>query len=255
MVGQHLSVGTPRGTLDDQLDAALADSFPASDPVAILIDHAVHDIRLQPTLSTQMLNDTSLAHGALAGGVGDTPPDDRDAHAFRRGVTDQKLTENVMYATSIDIPDNVRCSSVALLNARLADVIDLALRLKHAHWNIHGPHFIALHSLFDALRTEVDAQADLLADRVAAFGGHAEGLLQQVTLATTLPPYAADANTERAHLEALAQAMGVFGAKIRRAIQDAADAGDAGTADIFTQISRAADKQLWKIEAHFRQKR
>ena len=160
-----------------------------------------------------------------------------------------------MYATSIDIPDNIRCSSVALLNARLADAIDLALRLKHAHWNIHGPHFIALHSLFDELRTEVDAQADLLAERVAAFGGHAEGLMQQVTLSTTLPPCAADANTERAHLESLAQAMGVFGAKIRGALQDAADAGDAGTADIFTQISREADKQLWKIEAHFRQKR
>ena len=52
-----------------------------------------------------------------------------------------------MYATSIGIPDNIKCSSIALLNARLADVIDLALKLKYAHWNIHGPHFIVLHSL------------------------------------------------------------------------------------------------------------
>ena len=160
-----------------------------------------------------------------------------------------------MYATSIGIPDNIKCSSIVLLNARLADVIDLALKLKYAHWNIHGPHFIVLHSLFDELRAEVDAQADLLAERVAAFGGHAEALMPHVASVTTLPPYAADANTERAHLESLAQAMSAFGTKIRSAIQETTDAGDAGTADIFTQISREADKQLWKIEAHFRQKR
>ena len=160
-----------------------------------------------------------------------------------------------MYATSIELPDNVRSSSIALLNERLADAIDLAARLKYAHWNIHGPHFIVLHQLFDDLHDEVDAQADLLAERITAFGGHADGLIDHVASSSSLPPYASDANTERAHLEALAAAIGTFGAKNRVAIQGATDAGDAGTADIFTQISREADKQLWKVEAHFRQKR
>jgi hypothetical protein len=47
-----------------------------------------------------------------------------------------------MYLTSIDISENTRLSSAVLLNARLADALDLAAQLKHAHWNIHGPHFM-----------------------------------------------------------------------------------------------------------------
>jgi starvation-inducible DNA-binding protein len=160
-----------------------------------------------------------------------------------------------MYASSIDLPDNVRSSSIALLNARLADAIDLAAQLKYAHWNVHGPHFMALHLLFDDLHDEVDGHADLLAERVAAFGGTAEGVLQQAVGATTLPTYPTDANTEHMHLEALGHSLAAFASKARAAIQDTTDAGDLGTADIFTEISRAADKALWKIEAHFRPKR
>ena len=160
-----------------------------------------------------------------------------------------------MHLSSIDLPDNVRSSSIALLNVRLADAIDLAAQLKYAHWNVHGPHFMALHLLFDQLHDEVDGHADLLAERVAAFGGTAEGTLRQSVGATTLPPYPTDANTEHAHLEALGHAFTAFASQARAAIQDTTDAGDLGTADIFTEISRAADKALWKIEAHFRPKR
>ena len=160
-----------------------------------------------------------------------------------------------MYSSGIDLPDNVRSSSIALLNARLADSIDLAAQLKYAHWNVHGPHFISLHQLFDSLHDEVDGHADLMAERVAAFGGTAGGTLQEVITATTLSTYPTDASTEHAHLEALSHALTAFASKARAAIQDTTDAGDLGTADIFTEISRAIDKALWKIEAHFRPKR
>ena len=160
-----------------------------------------------------------------------------------------------MYTSSIDLADNVRSSSIVLLNARLADAIDLAAQLKYAHWNVHGPHFMALHLLFDQLHDEVDGHADLLAERVAAFGGTAEGTLQQSVGATTLPSYPTDTTTEHGHLESLGHALTAFASKARAGIQDTTDAGDLGTADIFTEISRAADKALWKIEAHFRPKR
>jgi starvation-inducible DNA-binding protein len=163
--------------------------------------------------------------------------------------------DDEMYASSIDLPDNVRSSSIALLNARLADAIDLAAQLKYAHWNVHGPHFMGLHVLFDDLHDEADGYADLLAERVAAFGGAAEGTLQHAVAATSLPTYPTDANTEHGHLEVLGRSLAAFAGKARAAIQDTADAGDLGTADIFTEISRAADKALWKIEAHFRPKR
>jgi starvation-inducible DNA-binding protein len=157
-----------------------------------------------------------------------------------------------MYLTNIDLSANIRAASALLLNARLADAIDLATQLKHAHWNIHGPHFRTLHLLFDELHDEVDAQADLMAERVASFGETAQGTLLQVVASSSIPAYPEDAKSERTHLEALAAAFAIYCGHIRRDIQTSADAGDAGTADIFTEISRAADRQLWKLEAHFR---
>jgi starvation-inducible DNA-binding protein len=44
-----------------------------------------------------------------------------------------------------------RAAVPAILQARLSDTLDLQARLKHAHWNVTGPNFIALHDLFDRL--------------------------------------------------------------------------------------------------------
>lgn len=42
-----------------------------------------------------------------------------------------------------------------LLNQHLADVLDLGLQAKQAHWNVKGPHFIALYELFDKVAEEL----------------------------------------------------------------------------------------------------
>lgn len=156
-----------------------------------------------------------------------------------------------MLTTGNDLTANIRSASVVLLNARLADAVVLAAQLKHAHWNVRGRHFIALHLLFDELNAEVVLQADLLAERAAALGGIASGRLPQIVASTSLSPYPADAMTEHDHLGALAAALTIYATLVREAARTADQAGDLGTADVFTQISRAADQQLWKIEAHF----
>jgi starvation-inducible DNA-binding protein len=52
------------------------------------------------------------------------------------------------------------------------------------------------------------------------------------------------------HVTALSERLAAFGKKVRAAIESADKAGDAGTADLFTQISRDVDKYLWFLEAH-----
>ena len=54
-----------------------------------------------------------------------------------------------MYTTRNDLPAEMRGRLERLLNARLADALDLEAATKQAHWNVKGPHFIALHELFD----------------------------------------------------------------------------------------------------------
>ena len=155
-----------------------------------------------------------------------------------------------MFNTRNDLPPTTRTRSVELLNARLADAIDLGTQTKHAHWNVKGPNFIALHELFDKIAESIEDQIDTIAERVTALGGTAHGTLAAVTRATSLKPYPEDIYDGAAHVGALAAVLADFGAKVRAAIDDSAKFGDAGTSDLFTGISRETDKNLWFLEAH-----
>ncbi len=74
--------------------------------------------------------------------------------------------------------------------------------------------------------------------------------MQVVVERSTLPRYPLKASDGKAHLEALAGALAAFGSSVRSAIDETAGMGDADTADLFTGVSREADKYLWFLEAH-----
>ena len=86
-------------------------------------------------------------------------------------------------------------------------------------------------------------------------GGVARGTLASVARATKLRPYPEDISDGLAHVDALSSALAAFGTKVRAAIEEADRLRDAGTADLFTQISRETDKDLWFLEAHLHAKR
>ncbi|MBL9204649.1 MAG: DNA starvation/stationary phase protection protein Dps [Opitutaceae bacterium] len=149
-----------------------------------------------------------------------------------------------------DLPETVRLQIVPLLNRQLADAIDLTLQAKQAHWNVKGPQFVSLHGLFDEVAETLGELADELAERSVELGGVADGTLQAVAGATRLPAYDRELLSGTDHLRALAAATGNFAQSSRGAIDAAATLGDASTADLFTSVSRAADKLLWKLSAH-----
>jgi starvation-inducible DNA-binding protein len=157
------------------------------------------------------------------------------------------------YETRNDLKSNVKSASIALLNARLADSIDLALLTKQAHWNLKGPQFIAVHEMIDGFRTELDDYVDTMAERVVQLGGTALGTTQVVAKATSLSPYPTDIYKIPDHLTALSDRYGKVANAVRAAIDEADEAGDADTADIFTNYSRALDKSLWFLEAHLQE--
>lgn len=154
------------------------------------------------------------------------------------------------HKTKNDLPSNAKSVSIGLLNARVADAIDLALLTKQAHWNVKGLQFIAVHEMLDGFRTELDAAVDTMAERVVQLGGTAMGTTQVVAAASAVTPYPTDIYAIKDHLAALTDRYASVASAIRAGIDQTAEAGDADTADILTGVSRALDKALWFLEAH-----
>ena len=158
-----------------------------------------------------------------------------------------------LFPSRIGLPSDVRDKVIKLLNQHLADCIDLYSQTKQAHWNVKGPAFYSLHELFDKLAERVEDQIDMLAERATALGGVARGTARMAAEVSRLPEYPADATAGRQHLEALAGCFAKLAATTRAAIDTASGFGDAGTADLFTEISRELDKALWFLESHIQE--
>ncbi len=159
-----------------------------------------------------------------------------------------------LHKTKNDLREKTRRAMIELLNQQLADVLDLGLQAKQAHWNVKGPHFIGLHELFDKVAEELEEFTDEIAERAVELGGVALGTIQVVSKKSRLKAYPLDLVSGREHVAALSSALAKFGATARDAIDIAAKAGDADTADLFTEVSRGVDKLLWFVEAHAQSK-
>lgn len=160
-----------------------------------------------------------------------------------------------MQLTHNTLPQEIRIQSVELLNLQLATAIDLHAQMKQAHWNVRGPGFIAIHELFDRVSGEVEGFSDLIAERAGGLGGTANGTIQTAVKHSYLIPYPLGIADETKHLFAVAGALAAFGGSIREAIEKSTEIGDPTTADLFTEISRGVDQELWFIESHLAPKK
>ena len=148
------------------------------------------------------------------------------------------------------LKDNTIKTSIAALNACLADAIALRMAIKQAHWTVKGPSFIAVHELFDAVAARIADQADVMAEQVQTLSGRAMGTLESVAKATKMTPYPTDLVKEADHIRAVCDRIADVGARVRQSISEVGDAGDQDTMDIFIGFSRQLDKDLWFIESH-----
>ena len=155
-----------------------------------------------------------------------------------------------MKTPSIALEGNAKSAVIDILNARLADAIDLALITKQAHWNLKGPNFIAVHEMLDPMRAAIDTHVDIIAERIAQLDGIALGTSQIVAKATQLDAYPTDIRKVPDHLSALADRFAKLANQVRDDIDATDEAGDADAADILTAFSRELDKVLWFIKSH-----
>lgn len=152
--------------------------------------------------------------------------------------------------TKNNLSTETRRKVIDLLNQNLADILDLQLQAKQAHWNVKGPNFFSLHQLFDKVAAEMEGFADEIAERAVALGGVALGTVKLAAANSRLDEYPPELTTGDGHVGALSNALAAFGKSVREAIEVAGKADDADTSDLFTGVSRSTDKLLWFVEAH-----
>ncbi|KRC35844.1 Dps family protein [Oerskovia enterophila] len=137
----------------------------------------------------------------------------------------------------------------AILQGRLHALNDLALTLKHIHWNVVGPHFIAVHEMIDPQVDAVREMVDSTAERIATLGVPPRGTPGAIVAERTWEDYSLGRASTIAHLGALDE---VYRGVIADHRQAAADTEDLDTVTNDLLVGHLRDLELfhWFVRAH-----
>lgn len=155
-----------------------------------------------------------------------------------------------LFKTKNPTSGEIREQVIEMLNARLADSVDLHYQAKQAHWNVKGDDFFQLHELFDKIAEATEEYVDLIAERVTQLGGTANGTARDAAKNSSLPEYPHDIYDGDSHVEAMSNALATFATAVRQNVDDTDELNDPGTNDMLVEIMRGVDKYLWFVEAH-----
>jgi starvation-inducible DNA-binding protein len=150
----------------------------------------------------------------------------------------------------IDIPLEIRLYVIQLLQQTLACTLDLRSQLKQACWNVKGHDVVLLQALFATMATELDAHTDLVAERLVVLGGVARGTVRTAATHSRLPEYPGAIMDGDAHVRALTECFASYATALRADIAHATEVEDAGSAALYTDISRGVDQRLGFLDAY-----
>jgi starvation-inducible DNA-binding protein len=137
----------------------------------------------------------------------------------------------------------------AILQERLNALTDLHLTLKHVHWNVVGPHFIAVHEMLDPQVDAVRAMTDATAERIATLGVSPVGTPGALVEARTWDDYSLGRAGAIEHLGALEVVYSGVIEGHRKAI-DATEDPDPVTQDMLIEQSGELELFHWFVRAH-----
>jgi starvation-inducible DNA-binding protein len=138
---------------------------------------------------------------------------------------------------------------ITLLQDRLNALTDLHLTLKHVHWNVVGPHFIAVHLMLDPQVDAVRLMSDAVAERIATLGGSPVGTPGALVAARSWDDYSLGRADAIAHLGALDLVYGGVIESHRKAIE-ATDEPDPVTQDLLIAQAGQLEQFQWFVRAH-----
>jgi starvation-inducible DNA-binding protein len=138
---------------------------------------------------------------------------------------------------------------IGVLQGRLNALNDLALTLKHVHWNVVGPHFIGVHLMLDPQVEAVRAMVDATAERIATLGGSPAGTPGAIVAQRDWDDYSLGRADTTEHLAALDVVYSGIVESHRSAI-DATDEPDPVTQDMLITQAAQLEQFQWFVRAH-----
>ena len=135
------------------------------------------------------------------------------------------------------------------LERLLASSYTLYLKTHNFHWNVTGPMFTTLHTLFETQYTELALAVDEVAERIRTLGAHAPGTYGEFQKLSEVK------ETEgKPKAEDMIRILVEDGEKVvacARAVIEAAEAqGDQASADLGTRRVDVHQKNNWMLRSH-----
>jgi starvation-inducible DNA-binding protein len=159
------------------------------------------------------------------------------------------MASNDIKYTVPGMSDESSTRTIEILQTRLHAYNDLQLTLKHVHWNVVGPHFIAVHEMIDPQVEEVRAMADDSAERIATLGGSPKGTPGAIVDERTWDEYSLGRATTQEHLGALDQVYRGLIGETRANVEELGDL-DPVTEDLLIGQLEKLELFHWFIRAH-----
>ena len=139
---------------------------------------------------------------------------------------------------------------IALLQDRLNALNDLALTLKHVHWNVVGPQFNDLHKFFESQYEALDDIVDEVAERARSLGGRAAGTLEEFRKTARLGEEPGVVPAARDMIATLLADHEALTRTLRADVDTVTNKfNDVGTADFLTGLLEQHEKMAWMLRS------
>jgi starvation-inducible DNA-binding protein len=157
---------------------------------------------------------------------------------------------HIMQTAEMQSTNGLTNSSVDVLTQLLADENVFLMKLRNFHWNVAGPHFRQLHTLFEEQYDALAIRVDQVAERIRALGSHATGTMAEYLQRSTLRehPGSFPAAHQMLH-DALADHESIIRSMAKSITPTAQDMLDLGTTDLLTNLIQDHEKMAWALRA------
>ncbi len=131
----------------------------------------------------------------------------------------------------------------------LADSYTLYLKTHNYHWNVTGPMFTTLHTLFETQYTELALAVDEIAERIRAMGAPAPGSYKEFSEISKVSDASGVPKAEDMIRELAADCETVAGSA-RELVARAGESGDDASGDLGVRRIEVAEKNAWMLLSH-----